>query len=268
MWDGCGRGDALSGAAGQQGGGAVISSAGSVHQRGSGDGGCRLAGFARAWYPLLMSNGDCDSLPGGGTSLADYFGDIDIYLFDQLLRGRITPGMRVLDAGCGRGRNLVYMLRAGFDVYGIDPDRDAIDAVRRLAKRLAPAIPPDHFQVERLPTLSFPDRAFDAVIANAVLHFAADEAEFFAMLAEAWRVLEPDGILFARLASSIGLEDRISPLGGRRYRQPDGSDRFLVDEPLLLSAAADLKATLLDPIKTVNVQGQRCMTTWCIRKSS
>ncbi len=215
-----------------------------------------------------MSNEHCDRLPGGGTSLADYFGDIDIYLFDQLLRGRITSGMRVLDAGCGRGRNLVYLLRAGFDVYGVDADRDAIDAVRQVAKRLAPALPPDHFLVERLPTLSFSDRAFDAVIANAVLHFSADEAEFLAMLAELWRVLEPGGVLFARLASSIGLEDRIRPLGGRRYGLPDGTDRFLVDEPFLLSAAADLEATLLDPIKTVNVQGQRCMTTWCIRKSS
>jgi 2-polyprenyl-3-methyl-5-hydroxy-6-metoxy-1,4-benzoquinol methylase len=38
------------------------------------------------------------------------FGDIDIYVFDQLLRGRITEGMRVLDAGCGGGRNIVYMM--------------------------------------------------------------------------------------------------------------------------------------------------------------
>jgi tellurite methyltransferase len=215
-----------------------------------------------------MSNTPNISLPAGETALQDHFGDIDIYLFDQLLRGRISPGMRVLDAGCGRGRNLVYMLRAGFDVYGVDADQDAIDAVRQVAKRLAPGISSDHFNVERLPALSFPDRTFDAVIANAVLHFAADEAEFEAMLGELWRVLGPDGVLFARLASSIGLEDRIRPLGGRRHALPDGTDRFLVDEQFLLAAAADLEATLLDPIKTVNVQGQRCMTTWCIRKGS
>ena len=41
------------------------------------------------------------------------FGAIDVYLFDQLLRGAIRPGMRVLDAGCGSGRNLVYLLREG-----------------------------------------------------------------------------------------------------------------------------------------------------------
>ena len=41
-------------------------------------------------------------------TLQDEFGNIDIYLFDQLLRARLRPGMRVLDAGCGGGRNLVY----------------------------------------------------------------------------------------------------------------------------------------------------------------
>lgn len=213
-----------------------------------------------------MRNESSGRLPDDGATLQDHFGDIDIYLFDQLLRGRITPGMRVLDAGCGRGRNLVYMLRAGFDVFGVDADREAVAAVRQLAERLAPAHPRGHFRVERLTSLSFPDQTFHAVITNAVLHFAADEVEFQATLAELWRVLEPNGMLFARLASSIGLEDRIRPLGGRRYGLPDGTDRFLVDEPFLMAAAADLQAELLDPIKTVNVQGQRCMTTWCLRK--
>ena len=62
------------------------------------------------------------------------FGAIDIYLFDQLLRGRITTRDRVFDAGCGWGRNLVYLLRGGFDVYAADPDPDAIaDLDRRMA---------------------------------------------------------------------------------------------------------------------------------------
>ena len=50
------------------------------------------------------------------------FGPIDIYLFDQILRGRIARGMRVLDAGCGSGRNLVYLLREGYEVFGVDAD--------------------------------------------------------------------------------------------------------------------------------------------------
>src|SRR5436305_15128264 len=48
--------------------------------------------------------------------LRDWLGEIDIYLFDQVLRNRIRPGMAILDAGCGRGRNLVYFLRCGLAV--------------------------------------------------------------------------------------------------------------------------------------------------------
>jgi len=41
------------------------------------------------------------------------FGDVDIYLFDLFHSGRIVEGMKVFDAGCGGGRNLVYLLRRG-----------------------------------------------------------------------------------------------------------------------------------------------------------
>jgi tellurite methyltransferase len=200
------------------------------------------------------------------TDLAARFGQIDIYLFDQLLRGRIRPGMRVLDAGCGGGRNLVYLLREGFDVYGVDEDPAAIARVRQLAARLAPALPPGNFRVEPLERLTFPDGFADAVLSSAVLHFARDEAQFDAMLRESWRVVAPGGLFFCRLASSIGMESRMQPLGGRRFFLPDGSERYLVDEALLLDLTSRLGGELLDPLKTTVVQDQRCMTTWVVRK--
>jgi SAM-dependent methyltransferase len=108
----------------------------------------------------------------------------------------------------------------------------------------------------------------DVVICSAVLHFARDDAQFTGMLNECWRVLKPDGLLFSRLASSIGLDGRGQPLGGRRYRLPDRSERYLVDEPLLLALTRDLGGALADPLKTTVVQGQRCMTTWVVRKGA
>ncbi len=199
-------------------------------------------------------------------SLQEQFGDIDIYLFDQLLRGRIQPGMRVLDVGCGGGRNLVYMLRHGFDVAGVDQDPDAVAHVRALAARFAPALPADNFRVEAIETLSFPEASADVVIASAVLHFASGQAQFDSMLAGIWRVLAPGGLLFARLASSIGIADRVQPLGGGRFRLPDGSDRFLVDERMLTEIGARLGADVIDPLKTTVVQNQRAMTTWVVQK--
>lgn len=194
------------------------------------------------------------------------FGDIDIYLFDQLLRGRITAGMRVVDAGCGGGRNLVYFLREGFDVRGIDASPDAIATTRALAAQLAPALPADRFTVASLESHQLPASSADVVIVSAVLHFARDAAQFDAMVDGAWRLLAPDGLFFARLASTIGIERDIIPLGHGRYRLPDGSDRYLVDEPRLMALTAQLGADLADPLKTTVVQRQRAMTTWVIWK--
>ncbi len=70
-------------------------------------------------------------VPRGSAELVELFGEIDVYLFDQLLRGRITPGLRVLDAGCGGGRNLVYLMRAGCHVYGVDRDGECSPAAWR-----------------------------------------------------------------------------------------------------------------------------------------
>ena len=202
------------------------------------------------------------------STLQDHFGNIDIYLFDQLLKGRISSGMRILDAGCGSGRNLVYFLRNGFDVCAADADPAAVDHVRALARNLAPALPESNFRLEAVESLSFDDACADLVISSAVLHFARDDAQFEAMLRGSWRALKPGGLFFCRLASSIGIESRVKRIEGRRHRLPDGSERYLVDEALLQSAAQQLGGELADPLKTTIVQNQRSMTTWVLRKKS
>ena len=201
-------------------------------------------------------------------NLQEQFGQIDIYLFDQILRGRISPGMRVLDAGCGFGRNLVYLLREGYDVCGADADPQAIAAVRRLASQLAPALPASSFRLEAIEEMSFPSTYADVVLSSAVLHFARNEDHFDAMLRGTWRVLKPGGLLFCRLASSIGMAHQIKHVEGRRFLLPDGSERYLVDEALLIKLTEDLGGQLADPLKTTVVQNQRCMTTWVVRKNS
>lgn len=206
-------------------------------------------------------------------SLQEMFGGIDIYLFDQLLKGRFVPGMRVLDAGCGAGRNLVYFLRNGYQVFGIDQSEDAIVRVRSLAAELAPHLPAENFRVEPVEQMSFGSSdgksadGFDVVISSAVLHFARDEKHWQAMVEEMWRVLKPGGILFARLASTIGMEQQVQRIEGRHYHLPDGSDRFLVDEAMLRRVTASLGGEFIEPIKTTIVENLRAMTTWVVRKS-
>ncbi len=198
--------------------------------------------------------------------LGEQFGGIDIYLFDQLQRGRIRPGMRIVDAGCGHGRNLVYLMREGYELFGSDVDAQAVESVRKLAASLSPGLPRENFRVEAIEASSFPEAFADVAISIAVLHFARDDRQFEAMLRGTWRVLKPGGLLFCRLASTIGIEKQVTQLEGRRHLLPDGSERYLVDERLLLEWTERLGGRLEDPLKTTVVQNQRSMTTWVLRK--
>jgi len=199
------------------------------------------------------------------SGLQEQFGPIDIYLFDQLLRGRITTGMRVLDAGCGSGRNLVFLMRERFEVWGMDVNAEAIARLRQLAARLAPTLGASRFQVGPVESMPHADGSMDAVISSAVLHFARDDAHWRAMVHEMWRVLAPGGILFARLATSVG-QPGLVPLGSGRYRLPDGSARYLVDHPRLIETTRALGGELLDPVRSSVVDGLRSMGTWVVRK--
>jgi SAM-dependent methyltransferase len=194
------------------------------------------------------------------------FGRIDIYVFDQLLRGNLHDPQRLLDAGCGPGRNAHYLMRRGVDVFGVDKDPAQIARIRDRASEIAPSLPGSNFRVAELDDLPFPDAHFGAVICSAVLHFSRNERHFETIVAELWRVLEPGGLYFARLASTIGLGGAATPLGDRWHALPDGSERFLVDEPYLTKVSAELGATWVDPLKTTVVQDMRAMTTWVLRK--
>lgn len=197
-------------------------------------------------------------------TIQEQFGQIDIYVFDQILRGNIGAGMRILDAGCGYGRNLVHLLREGCEIFALDGDPEGVAHVRQLAAMLAPSLPSKNFQTGAIEQMPFPDAFADVVICNSVLHFARDDRHFHAMLAELWRVLRPGGLLFTRLGSRIGMD--FERLRGNIYSIGDGSEWFLVDERMLLDLTEELGAVMVDPLKTTIVQDYRCMTTWVLRK--
>ncbi len=197
-------------------------------------------------------------------TLQEQFGQIDIYLFDQILRENIVGGMTVVDAGCGYGRNLVHLLREGCQVYALDANPEGVEHVRQLAQSLNTGLPDANFQVGAIERMPFADNLADIVLCNSVLHFARDEDHFRAMLRELWRVLKPGGLLFCRLGSRIGMD--FEWVEGHRYIVGDGSEWYLVDEQMLLALTDDLNAVLVDPLKTTVVQEYRCMTTWVLRK--
>lgn len=189
-------------------------------------------------------------------------GGTDIYLIDQIMKGRYQKGDVLLDAGCGGGRNLHWFLRNGFDMYAIDASPDAIQRLQQTY----PSLPSDHCHTTAVEQTPFASAYFDGIISSAVLHFALNTAHFFAMMDEMYRVLKAGGTLFIRMASDIGIENRVQPLKIGVYQLPDGSTRFLLTRPLLEQILSRYSFSFLEPFKTVNVDDLRCMSTLLLRK--
>jgi tellurite methyltransferase len=191
-------------------------------------------------------------------------GNIDIYLLDQLLKGRITPEMKILDAGSGEGRNLYYFIKNGYkNIYGIDPNPTAIQMLQMTAKH----IPKEHFICSNIEEMPFITPVFDYVICNAVLHFANGIAQFNQLLSQLVKVLKPKGQLFIRMTSNHHMQDAI-PLGDNKFKLPDGSQRLLLDIDSTPKLLADHSLQLVEPIKTVYVHNQRSMTNLILMKEN
>ncbi|MCB9932028.1 MAG: class I SAM-dependent methyltransferase [Planctomycetes bacterium] len=187
---------------------------------------------------------------------------MDISLLDQVLKGRFTPGSRILDAGCGAGRNLAWFGRNGFEVFGIDADAAAIARLREAG--IAPA---ENLVAGSVTELPWPDGHFQGVICNALLHVLPSRNELEQAVRETWRVLAPGGVWFTRVATSLSMEQHAIPLEDGRYRMPGTRwDILLLSLDEMLELTQAMGATLLEPIKTVNVQNQRAMATWVLQK--
>lgn len=179
---------------------------------------------------------------------------MDVYLIDQLLKGRIRPGDKILDAGCGSGRNIHYLLKNELDVTGIDANPEAIDALRSQYPSTS-----EHFIHSSLEAFRS-ETKFDFIVCNAVLHFAQDHEHFSNMFASLTEVLATDGVLFIRMTSDIGLELEHEGKSGV-FDLPDGSVRYLITRKQIDELLETHALTLVEPVKTVKVEELRSMTT-------
>jgi SAM-dependent methyltransferase len=193
-------------------------------------------------------------------------GNIDVYLLDQILKMRFSKEMKILDAGCGEGRNAVYFLNAGFQIFGFDQEELAIQYLRFVAKSLQPNYDAHRFQVGQLEEIPFHAGAFDAVICSAVLHFARGETHFWQMMQELARVLKPGGILWFRMCTGFGgILEQSRDLGDGSYLLPDGSERFVLQQKHL-DKILEMGFQFLEAPKTVLVLGQREMGVFVLEK--
>lgn len=116
----------------------------------------------------------------------------------QVAHLRPGPGVRVLDAGCGRGEVLLACARAGATVAGIDYAEAAVEISRDTLAEV-PGADVRQGDISRLP---WPDGSFDRVLSGDVIeHLDPEVGE--AMLAEALRVLAPGGWLVLHTAPNL-----------------------------------------------------------------
>ncbi len=193
-------------------------------------------------------------------------GNIDLYLLDQILKGKFDPSMKVLDAGCGEGRNLTYFIQNGYEVHGVDTNPSAIQMLRFVASSLNRTIDKDNFQVASVEKLPYEPAYFDLIICNAVLHFAKNHDHFNAMFSELCRVAKPGAFVFIRTASSIGMEDQVQEIAHGVYHLPDGSQRYLIHRNQVEAITTNFGLEYIEPFKTVVVDALRSMSTlMCIK---
>ncbi|MBE9488784.1 MAG: class I SAM-dependent methyltransferase [Bacteroidetes bacterium] len=195
-------------------------------------------------------------------SLKTQVGTTDIYLLDQILKSRYKTSDLILDAGCGSGRNLLWFYNNAFPIYGIDKNIEHIKNLKEKYKNIA-----DNYKVSTLENIPFKNEMFNHIICNAVLHFAENTIHFETMFTELMRVLKPNGSLFIRMTSNIGIENNVVQLSEGVYKLPDNTTRFLLTKTLLDKLVKNHYLSFLEPLKTVNVNDVRCMSTLILQKN-
>ena len=196
-------------------------------------------------------------------NIQELLGQTYIYLIDQLMKGRYHPDDKILDAGTGSGRNMQWFIENNYSIFGIDNNEEAIS----MLKNKYPELPPDRFTVSALESTLFPSNYFDHIICSAVLHFANSTVQFNNMMQEMVRILKPGGSLFIRMTSDIGIETKLKLIADGVYHIPDGTIRFLLTRSLLTECMQLLNPSFIEPLKTVNVNDERCMSTLVLQKN-
>lgn len=186
-------------------------------------------------------------------------GNVDVYVIDQLLKGAIHKEQRLLDAGCGSGRNFSYFANNNFNITGIDPNDEHIRYLKQKHPKHNHALIPSSIEDFH------PSQLFDYIICNAVLHFAQDHDHFEHLFECLIHLLNENGIVFIRMTTDQGMSDLNKSETGVHHL-PDESTRYLITRSRLSDLCAKHKLSMIAPFKTVLVENWRSMATIVLMK--
>lgn len=194
------------------------------------------------------------------------FGDMDLYLMDQLLKGAF-PGGSVLDIGFGQGRNLVFFIQQGLTTYGIEKDSNAVTLLEYFLKSLKIANPPSLLHGDAM-ALPYEDDKFDLVISTRTFHFLENLSAFWKAWQEIRRTLKPGGLLYFSMNSLIGIPSDELPEAKQNgiFRFEDGSEELLLTPEILKEIALMDCYEPVELAKTVHIEGVRSESILVLRK--
>ncbi|WKK76408.2 class I SAM-dependent methyltransferase [Marivirga salinae] len=193
-------------------------------------------------------------------------GNIDLYWLDFILKGYLPDDAKVLDAGCGEGRNLTYCLKNNLDIFGIDQNPEAINFLKLIAKKYKLGDLDARFQVMKLDKILFPDSTFDIIIGSAVLHFAKNVAHFNMMINELIRLLKPNGKIFIRTMTDRYFPENIVELEEGVFQFQNKQIRFVINADVFVENLRDRQLELIEPYKEVLVENRHTMGTFMFQK--
>jgi tellurite methyltransferase len=186
---------------------------------------------------------------------------IDIYFLDQLIKGRLKPSDKILDAGCGSGRNIKFLIQEHFNVFGVDDNKNAIEQLKLSYPKLS-----NNFTKKSIEKYNS-EHQFDFIICNAVLHFAKDHDHFDELFAKLVSLLSKHGTLFIRMTTDIGIKELLDESINGVYHLPDNTLSYLVTKEKITSILSLHQLQLTEPIKTVVVDGKRSMATLVFKRN-
>lgn len=195
--------------------------------------------------------------------MLDTLRGMDIYLIDQILKGRYLQGEHILDAGAGSGRNMSWFLDGKFQVFAFDPDLE-----RRA--QCQSRFPNEDFEwltcsIENMP---FSPQKFNHIICCAVLHFATNHEHFNLLFNKLAATLKPGGSFFIRTCIEGGMRNEMTALGNGRFLLPDESERYVLSEKTLEDAVKRNNLSFAEPIKGTHVLNQRVMGTLLLQRNT
>lgn len=194
----------------------------------------------------------------------NYFGDLDLFLLDQLLKGNIRSG-KVLELGFGDGRNLLHFLQAGYEVHGVDLDPSSIALMKAFAKNLKQGCP-ENFIKTSATDLPYDDAFFDTVICCRLFHFLSDQDKKIAWH-QIHRVLRPNGICYFTANSTINFEHSIVGHEEGQHSFPDGTQGYMLNQKHLSAFLTDSGFKQIEPTRHIQYDDQHAETILVLQKN-